>query len=302
MKTELETCKNCENLFEETFRFCPHCGQQAKDDLTVGVLFYNTISNYFSFDARFFKSFFPLLFKPGYLARKFVEGKRLMYLHPAQLYLFVSVVFFFLLSTTIVRNQVQSLDTELKKTIKKPLISDSIQLRNQKIIDSIKLDSLLSPISEKGIPGIKAEEMKILDSVIKSSTSKKSEFSFGINEKQIDSLVAIGVPNNVIYKAMGMSDDAGYITKKFYTQTLKFYKQRNGGQILQAIYDTIPISLFILLPIFALILKLLFYRRGSYAYHLVFSFYYFSFLFTVFSLILIANNFFEVPDWIIGYW
>ncbi|TDI71568.1 MAG: hypothetical protein E2O86_01630, partial [Bacteroidetes bacterium] len=63
MEINNTTCKNCEREFQEGFEFCPHCGQKAKDDLTMGVLFYNTISNYFSFDARFFKSFFPLMFR-----------------------------------------------------------------------------------------------------------------------------------------------------------------------------------------------------------------------------------------------
>ena len=91
-------CLNCEEPLEEGFKFCPNCGQKTNEILTVGVLFYNTIANYLSFDARFFKSFFPLMFKPGMLAKCFIQGKRLLYLHPAQMYLFVSVVFFFLLS------------------------------------------------------------------------------------------------------------------------------------------------------------------------------------------------------------
>ncbi|MDO5980441.1 DUF3667 domain-containing protein [Flavivirga spongiicola] len=300
MKTELETCKNCENQFEETFKFCPHCGQQTKEDLTVGVLFYNTISNYFSFDARFFKSFLPLLFKPGYLAKKFIEGKRLLYLHPAQLYLFVSVVFFFLLTTVVVRDQVQDLDTAFKKTRDTPIISDNTVAKAQQALDSVKLDSILLPLKEKGIPGMKAEQVKALDSLIKASNKDTvaETLTFDFDQKKVDSLIAIDASDTEIYSAMGVSDDAGYLTKKFYTQVLKFYKQRNGGQILQAIYDTIPISLFVLLPIFAFILKLLFFKRGHYAHHLVFSFYFFSFLFTVFSLILIVNNFFEVPNWI----
>jgi len=54
MPKPLETCKNCEQQFKKEFDFCPHCGQKVNDELTLGVLFYNTISNYFSFDARFF--------------------------------------------------------------------------------------------------------------------------------------------------------------------------------------------------------------------------------------------------------
>ena len=115
MKQGLVT--NCEHKFEEGFKFCPHCGQKTNDDLTLGVLFYNTITNYFSVDARFFKSFIPLMFKPGYLAKRFIEGKRLLYLHPAQMYLFISVVFFFLFSF-ITRDNNNNL-TRVKKGFEK---------------------------------------------------------------------------------------------------------------------------------------------------------------------------------------
>lgn len=92
MRCPTDFCKNCNLKFRKDYRFCPHCGQQAKDKLTVGLLFYNTVTNYFSFDARFFKSVYPLLCKPGYLAKLFVNGQRATYLHPAQLFLFTSIV------------------------------------------------------------------------------------------------------------------------------------------------------------------------------------------------------------------
>tara|TARA_R110001583_G_scaffold113897_4_gene264378 strand:- start:614 stop:1687 length:1074 start_codon:yes stop_codon:yes gene_type:complete len=299
MADQQETCKNCEQQFDTDFNFCPYCGQKSKDDLTLGVLFYNTISNYFSFDARFFKSFFPLLFKPGYLAKKFVEGKRLLYLHPAQLYLFISVVFFFILSVTVVRKQVQDFDTTIKKTMDKSLISEENQAKAKKIIDSVETDSIFRVLEKSNIPGFDKAKAKELDSIIKTSSKQSSEgINFDFNEEKVDSLIAIGASDKQLYKAMGMDDDAGMLKRKFYGQMLKFYRQRNGGQILQAIYDTIPISLFVLLPIFALILKLLFFKRGTYAYHLVFSFYFFSFLFTVFSIVLLINQVIDIPSWI----
>lgn len=298
MADQQETCKNCEKQFESDFSFCPHCGQKAKDDLTLGVLFYNTISNYFSFDARFFKSFFPLLFKPGYLAKRFIEGKRLLYLHPAQLYLFISVVFFFILSVTVVRKQVQDLDTSLKKTLDKPLMSEE-QERAKQMIDSVAIDSVFIELENSNIPGLDKTKIKELDSIINTNSNKDNKnLTFDFDENKVDSLIAIDAPNKEVYKAMGMDDDANSFERKFYRQVLKFYKQRNGGQVLQAIYDTIPISLFVLLPIFAFILKLLFYKRGSYAHHLVFSFYFFSFLFTVFSIVLLVNQLIDIPDWI----
>ncbi|SEQ46773.1 Protein of unknown function [Hyunsoonleella jejuensis] len=308
MEKSLETCKNCEQQFDDSFNFCPHCGQQAKDELTVKVLFYNTISNYFSFDARFFKSFLPLLFRPGFLAAKFIQGKRLLYLHPAQMYLFIAVVFFFLFSF-VQRSQVRTLDEKLAQTLKEDAIIEKIE-------DEFVKDSILQARSERK----KTEDS--IDRAALKQTLEKNQYLSGFTDKQIDSLVAaddfrkndiintdfnsqsvdsliaMGASNEVIYKQMGMNDDAGYIKRRLYAQALKFYKSRKGGSILQAFYDTIPIAMFFLLPIFAFVLKLLHLKKGRYAHHLVFSFYYFSFLFTVFSIILGINFILDIPDWL----
>lgn len=308
MKTKKETCKNCEQQFNEGFKFCPHCGQQAKDELTVKVLFYNTISNYFSFDARFFKSFLPLLFKPGYLASKFIEGKRLLYLHPAQMYLFIAIVFFFLFSF-IQRSQVQSLNDSLAKTLKKDNsfnkfkdegILDSLKLVQEivnEVQDSITRAKLLKSLNDNDF--IEEYSKEKIDSLfIEEVDDQKRTVTFDFDEKKVDSLIEVDAPEAQIHRAMGMEQDAGYIKKRMYKQALKFYKSRSGGSILQAFYDAIPIAMFFLLPIFALFLKLFYRKHGLYAHHLVFSFYYFSFLFTVFSIIIGINFIFDIPDWL----
>ncbi|RLD28604.1 MAG: hypothetical protein DRI75_06150 [Bacteroidetes bacterium] len=298
METKITACKNCEQEHEVGFGFCPHCGQKTNEDLTVGVLFYNTISNYFSFDARFFKSFIPLMFKPGILAKRFIQGKRLLYLHPAQMYLFISVVFFFLYSFKV-REASQSVDKALQEINIKSNDSTSI-LTNPVVFDSLAIKKLSESLKEKQIiTGMNDEDLQKLDSLINNSANQdeiNKSLSFDFSQKKVDSLIASGASDEVILKEIGMSDDAGYFAKKFYSQILKFYKSRDGGSILQSFYDTIPLALFILLPIFAFLLKLLFYRKGPFSHHLVFSFYFFSFLFTVFAIILGVNYIWEVPD------
>ncbi|MFH4965304.1 DUF3667 domain-containing protein [Gaetbulibacter sp. M235] len=299
MEKEVIICKNCEKSYEKGFQFCPHCGQKTDDELTLGVLFYNTISNYFSFDARFFKSYIPLMFKPGYLAKKFIEGKRLLYLHPAQMYLFISVVFFFLFSF-ITRETTEQFDKALKKDFDKTeTVIDS--LKNGKLLDSLKTEQFLKPISENKIPIEIVKNNKDLDSILNNKDKKEVvNTSFGFDTKKIDSLIEINATDSEIHKVMGLDDNAGTFKKKFYSQMLKFYKQRNGGSILQAFYDTIPIAMFILLPIFALLLKLFYYRKGSFSYHLVFTFYFFSFLFMVFSILILADLVTTLPGYLIS--
>jgi hypothetical protein len=307
-------CQNCEELFEEGANFCPHCGQKTNDDLTIGVLFYNTISNYFSFDARFLKSFFPLMFKPGYLASKFIEGKRLLYLHPAQMYLFVSVIFFFIISFST--RELASKADEINKQVVESEVIDELSEEAEKAIDSIVIrDNLI-----KTKNNLTEEELAAIDSIVKSkypvAIDDKDDVdqqeatiklnSNGdvdvsdeiiLNRKVIDSLLEVGVSNEEIYKEMGMSEDAGFFEKKLYKNLLNLYKGSGAGSIVQAFFDSIPLAMFFLLPIFALILKIFYFNRGKYAHHLVFSFYYFSFLFLVFAILFAVNRFlYDIPD------
>jgi len=293
MTRDQHYCKNCEHPLEEGQNFCPECGQKTDDQLTMKVLFSNTISNYFSVDARFFVSFIPLLFKPGYLPAKFIEGKRLRYLHPAQFYLFISVVFFFLLSFEA-RRQQEFFEKSVKNTFDKV---DAFDTTDQKVLDSLNTN-LDQKLKESGVfEKVKKDTSLDLDSLIKSSSSKKNNINFGLNRKTLDSLSAAGASHEEMLKAIGYKEGQPEWKKRIYKQALKFYEKRGGG-LLEAFYDTIPIAMFFLLPIYALLLKIFFFRKGRYSYHLVFSFYFFSFLFTVFSIMLIANFIFAVPVWI----
>ena len=94
-----------------------------------------------------------------------------------------------------------------------------------------------------------------------------------------------------------MSEDPSFIERRFFARMLNLIEGRGAGSVIQAFFDSIPISMFFLLPFFALILKIFYYNKGKYAHHLVFSFYFFSFLFTVFSILFAVNRFIiDIPD------
>ncbi|MFD1061889.1 DUF3667 domain-containing protein [Winogradskyella litorisediminis] len=302
MKTEIDCCQNCEEPLEGDFKFCPNCGQKTNEELTLGVLFYNTISNYFSFDARFLKSFIPLMFKPGYLAKKFLEGKRLLYLHPAQMYLFVSVIFFFIFSFTV--NDWIKEANNANAAIVKPNEIDRLNNAYEKALDTIVKMSQLrdEKTNGKSTQLSENETQKVIDSILKSVKSNQNgnSINFGISKKKLDSLRNAGVDNNIIYKEMGMDDDAGFITRGFYKTMLDLADGQGVGILIKRFADTIPIAMFFLLPIFAFLLKIFYFNRGRYAHHLVFSFYFFSFLFTVFSILLATNEIFDVIPWYVN--
>lgn len=284
-----EKCRNCERIFDVTYEYCPYCGQEAVDNLTVGVLFSNTIENYFSIDARFFRSFATLMLKPGVLARRFVDGKRLKYLHPAQFYLFISVVFFFIFSFSV-----HKADTEVSEAIKtgfeQESNSDDVVVNS----DSLNLNETQKALREnQKLIGLSNEEVAELDSVLISDPDLVN-INFGFKRELLDSLITAGAPLEAKFKAMGMKEDTSAHNRRFYEQMLKFYEKQGGG-ILQVLFDTIPIAMFLLLPLFALFLKIFYWKPATFAHHLVFSFYFFTFIFASFCIILLINKVWQIP-------
>ncbi|MBT8299817.1 MAG: DUF3667 domain-containing protein [Maribacter sp.] len=287
-----DQCKNCERSFDETFDYCPYCGQESADNLTFGVLFSKTIEDYFSIDARFFRSFGTLMIKPGVLARRFVDGKRLKYLHPAQFYLFISVLFFFIFSFSV-RKADQEVTEALKKGFDKDFVIDSLQLKK----DSLNLELAKKTIRESPVlTGISEEDLSVLDSVI-SAEQNAPDISFSFKRNILDSLIAIDAPQADKLKAMGLEENASAFNQKLYEKMLKFYEQKGDG-ILNTLYDTIPIAMFFMLPLFAVLLKLFYWRRGTFAHHMVFSFYFFTFIFTSYCILILANKLVDIPVWI----
>ncbi len=288
MNPESKYCKNCSYPLEEDYNYCPRCGQKTEERLTLKELFHNTISNYFSVDARFFKSFLPLLVNPGYLPIKFVEGKRMTYLHPTQFYLFVSVVFFFLFSFDVKKQE-----REIDETLNNGTKNDTSAIN---IIEINKRDSILNLLTEKKIPKTKITAGGLdVDSIVHLSITEteKGQHTIGPGGNSDTS--------QLIRRLREASNDESLPLwkRKFAVQLLKIYKKRGSG-FLQVMYGIVPVAMFFLLPLFALFLILLYFNSGSYSYHLVFSFYFFSFLFLFFSLILLVNFAVTLPGWVIN--
>jgi hypothetical protein len=88
-------CENCGTELKGPF--CHACGQHDFEfHRSFGHVFLEALENFFHFDAKFFRNIVTLLFRPGVLTADFNAGKRASQMPPFRLYVFVSVLFFFL--------------------------------------------------------------------------------------------------------------------------------------------------------------------------------------------------------------
>ena len=76
-------CKNCGNTFQGNY--CPHCGQNRHTPrFTIRNAFQNILSGFFNIDHGFSRNLIELLYRPGYMIRDYLKGKRVHYYKPFQ--------------------------------------------------------------------------------------------------------------------------------------------------------------------------------------------------------------------------
>jgi hypothetical protein len=105
-------CANCGANAPD--RFCPQCGQDTRDRLpTFAQFMREATGRYLAFDGKLWKTLFPLLFRPGFLTRAYLAGKRKRFIGPARLFLVSSLVLFAVLRFAAESMDILELDTAI---------------------------------------------------------------------------------------------------------------------------------------------------------------------------------------------
>jgi hypothetical protein len=94
--TSARQCDNCGASVAGNY--CSHCGQRFEHHVHSVLHFTREVTEDLTHaDSRLWSTILALLFKPGFLTREFLNGRRVRYLPPLRLYLVLSVLFFLVL-------------------------------------------------------------------------------------------------------------------------------------------------------------------------------------------------------------
>jgi hypothetical protein len=288
-------CLNCGHVVEENF--CPQCGQEnivVKEDALHMIT--HSISDYFHFEHKFFGTLKPLLLKPGKLTQQYIDGKRVSFIHPIRLYIFVSIVFFLVvLGSKNKAEKSNNKENAVAATAIPKSKLDSVQSEKIK-----KAEEALKYIPTDG--GLRDSALKEAIAEIKKDTSTSSqdiEFSksknniFGSNWTTKDTTLLAYETNQA---ALPKKDRDGFIEHFFIKRNLELNKYPNPlEKFTEDLMHNIPKMMFLLLPLFALILKLVYLRKDKFYYeHLIYSFH-------VHSAIFLSILFTMLLQWIFGF-
>lgn len=252
-----KVCLNCDTPLTDVY--CAHCGQKDIPlKQTIGELLTNFISSFWSFESKFLRTGKLLLFHPGKLVVDYNAGKRERYYHPARMYVFISFVYFLLLTT---------------------------------------------------LPDASVSHNKGLKFSVASSDDEKINFRF--NDFHISGEIKSKNEYDSMQHTLPPEQRDGYFKRKLQYRVIDLNNQYSGRKsefskmMREAFVANTSKTFFLLLPLFALLLKL-FYINKNYFYseHLVFSIYYYNFFFLTGSLYLLWDliPFLNKISWLLIVW
>ena len=250
---EDKTCLNCRHVVEQ--KFCPNCGQENSDSRkTFHHLFVHFFEDLTHYENAFWKTIKNLLFKPSTLTKEYLSGKRLSYLAPVRLYIFISFITFLLIALFP-----SNLTNELTK--------------NEKEITS-------------NFEKEAAKEKKNWNekSYLKSKVVDKSYFQLK-TMKEIDSIQKYGKESEKL------NATSYWFYEKVVHVTEKYTKKEIIIKFIESFFHNLPKILFIIMPFFAFFLWLYHSKKRWYYFdHGIFTLHYFSFLLLIFLIMFIIDR------------
>jgi len=290
----VEICLNCGTTLSG--QYCGNCGQRARSRLiSIWELLREAFGDLLELDSRLWLTLIPLTIRPGKLTRDYLEGRRARYMPPFRTYLVLSIIFFLVaffdpkdeFSILFDAEPDTSADTgaeagnaeDIRDEVMRQLDEDGVVSAGQRE-DSLPADVLPRPDSANE-PEVPAD-----------GTKAGAEDGDGIRIRLNDGDTTASDDCDTIET----DDWPGWLASRLTPERLKVACERitadNGKIFLSKLLDNVPAALIALLPLMALILKVLYpLSKRYYVEHVLFVVHIHAFVFLILSLQILFTRF-----------
>lgn len=248
--TPVEACLNCGALLAG--QYCANCGQRARARLiSIWELVRDAVGDLFELDSRLWRTLIPLMVRPGQLTREYLMGRRARFMPPFRTYLVLSLAFFLVAffdpgeQLGLLLDPVSTTQTERQAEIRRQVAED---------------------LAAEGIP--------VPEGLVPPDEPEAATNGIDVN-CDIADMATMQLPQWLDER----------LTPVRLQEICERVTDDNGRAFIRQLLDNIPASLFILLPLMALVLKVLYpLSKRYYVEHLLFVLHYHAFLFLVLTL------------------
>jgi hypothetical protein len=273
-ETHLPSCLNCGTPTPD--RFCPHCGQEAtRTTASIQHLAHEFISDTFGYDSKLAHTLVPLVMRPGLLTNEYLRGRRAPYLSPFRLYVFLSLVFFLVFAW---RDTPKNL---FKQTAKETTAAQTGM--GKSVANSSQKATSAPPEFDDGKITIGFSDKENASETIDLNALPKTVAEYEAQQRD---------PKN-------LKPDSP--RRQFFIKRVIMVKEMGLAAFAERFFNNLPKMMFLLLPIFALLLKFIYWRsRRLYIEHLLFALHCHAFVFLALTVMELAQN--EVVSGILVIW
>lgn len=261
-------CQNCGTAL--TGPFCHRCGQHDLDfHRSFGHVLLEALESFFHFDAKFFRNIITLLFQPGRLTAEFNAGRRASQMPPFRLYLFISVLFFFV--SFLGGDRAEEKETP---PASRQVLSAALQDLAKETADPSARQSLQTVAAQLQDPGNKIPEQELKAIPAGLAQKIRQEIAAAEAKHQKDS-------GHTGVNAVNLKVGEKRITEleRFLTDKGK-YALDHQKELRDKFLHALPKMLLVCLPFFALYTRILFRRTGQvYLQHLIVALHYHTFVY-----------------------
>jgi hypothetical protein len=291
-------CLNCGTIVQG--HYCQHCGQE---NIVPKETFWHMVTHFFyditHFDGSFFTTLKDLLFKPGFLTREYMNGRRKSYLHPVRMYVFTSAVFFLVFFSLF-----KVKETDVERFNNDTAITEGIRNAKEDALRkaSTKEDSLqIIKATDLLLPGNAIETTKTDTGKLKQGYGRGVNIKFGNGVENYKSVAQYDSVQKTLTAGKRNNWFVNMIMHKSILINLK-YKGDQGKmftKLTETFLHSIPYLLFVSLPLYALFLKLLYVRRKQFYFadHGIFLIHLYVFTFLFLLLFFMLNKLDDVTGW-----
>ncbi|MFN3310492.1 MAG: DUF3667 domain-containing protein [Thermomonas sp.] len=296
------SCRNCGVALLGPH--CHACGQPVKGLMRpLGSVFGDLLDSVFDFDARILRTLRPLFTRPGFLTLEYLAGRQVRYVTPFRLFFFLAVLAFFVARLTVQVDANVNLGEGNSAIATAPTVEAVVRERDARLkqMDEAKREMAGTP-GAAGIAGIEIGQQAIRDA----ADTRIRELQAQGASAAPPAPPAPPVPRDGGLVINGQAWDAdshpiaigwlpGFANHWLNTQArhasdnIARLKQ-DPGAFKDAVLGAIPSTLFVLVPVFALLLKLAYlFQRRLYMEHLIVALHSHAFLCLSLLLILLAH-------------
>lgn len=283
--------KNCLNCGVNVVgKYCHNCGQEnVEPKESVWQLLSHFFNDLTHFDGKFFSTLRTLVFKPGFLSKEYMNGRRASYLNPVRMYFFTSFIFFLIFFSLFHFDKFNTKDVDF-----------TFNGKTEKMINEMSeadFNEFTAKLND-GHSMSRAQFNTYIDSVKKMPVVRifeNAQTQHYTSKAQYDSALLAGnvkdgwIRRHINYKEID-------INEKYKNQKGKFTTDFING-----LMHHFPQMLFVSLPFAALFLKLLYTRRKQFYYvsHAIFTIHFYIFVFiTMLATILVG----KLQGWLNWQW